>query len=86
MEAPVTLRLDRETRRKIARIAERRRISKSEVVRQALNSWPEFRDTEKSPYELIADLVGSVNGGDPKRSENAGKKVKEILKERRRRS
>jgi Arc/MetJ-type ribon-helix-helix transcriptional regulator len=84
MDAPVTLRLDRETRRKIARIAERRRISKSEVVRQALRSWPEFRDNDKSPYELIADLVGSVNGGDPKRSENSARKVKEILKQKRR--
>jgi hypothetical protein len=85
MKALVTLRLDIKTRRQIARIADRRKISKSEVIRLALNSWPEFQETEKTPYELMADLIGSVNGGDPRRSENAGRKFKEYLKQKRRR-
>lgn len=86
MEAPVTLRLDTKTRRQIARIAKGRRISKSEVIRLALNAWPEFHGAETSPYEAMADLVGAVNGGEPKRSENGGRKFAAFLKQKRRRS
>jgi Arc/MetJ-type ribon-helix-helix transcriptional regulator len=85
MEAPVTIRLDSKTRRKIARIAERRRISKSEVIRRALNSWPEFQESERLPYEAMTDFIGVLNGGDPKRSENAGHKFAAFLKRKRRR-
>jgi predicted transcriptional regulator len=86
MEATVTIRLDSEARRKIARIAERRRISKSEVIRRAINAWPEFCEPEKSPYELIRKFIGAVNGGDPKRSENGGQKFKAHLREKHKRS
>jgi Arc/MetJ-type ribon-helix-helix transcriptional regulator len=83
MAAPITLRLDAETRRKIERIAERRRISKSEVIRQALHSWAELHYEPCSPYEGLADLLGIGHGGDPKRSENSGRKFEKILRERR---
>jgi len=86
MEAPVTLRLDSETRRRIARIAERRKISRSEVIRQALNSWTELHEANCSPYEAMADLLGVVRGGNPKRSENSGRKFQKILQEKRARS
>ena len=86
MDAPVTLRLDSKTRQQIARIAKRRRISKSEVIRLALHAWPEFHRAETSPYEAMADLIVIVNGGDPKRSENGGRKFAAFLKQKRRRS
>ena len=80
MEAPVTVRLDRNTRRKLAKIAERRRISKSEVIRQALNSWPEFHEADRSPYEAMKSFIGILDGADPKRSEGGGRKFKAFLK------
>ena len=86
MEAPVTLRLDPKTRRQIARVARRKGISKSEVIRQALNSWPEFADTSVSPYEQVADLIGVVQGGNPRRSEETGKQFRKILDAKRKRS
>lgn len=86
MEALVTLRLDRKTQRKIARIAEQRRISKSEVMREALRSWAESHETEKPPYEAMAKFIGVVNGGDAKRSENGGRKFKAYLKRKQRES
>jgi len=86
METAMTIRLDRETRRKIARIAERRRISQSDVIRLALNSLPDFHETEKTAYELMKPFIGTVNGGDPKRSENGGQKFKAYLKEKHKRS
>jgi hypothetical protein len=36
-----------------------------------------------TPYELMADLIGTARGGDPKLSENIGLKVKEMLRKRR---
>jgi Arc/MetJ-type ribon-helix-helix transcriptional regulator len=81
MEAPVTLRLDVETRRRIARIAGRKRISKSEVIRQALSSWIEPQETA-NPGEALSDLLGVVRGGDAHRSKDSGRKFERLLKER----
>jgi hypothetical protein len=86
MEAPVTLRLDPKTRRQIARVAHLKGISKSEVIRRALNSWPEFADSSVSPYEQLADLIGVVQGGNPRRSEKSGKQFRKILAAKRKRS
>jgi hypothetical protein len=86
MEAPVTLRLDPKTRRQIARVARRKGISKSEVIRRALNSWPEFADSSVSPYEQLADLIGVVQGGNPQRSEKSGVQFRKILVAKRKRS
>jgi Arc/MetJ-type ribon-helix-helix transcriptional regulator len=86
MEAPVTLRLDPKTRRKIANVARRKGISNSEVIRRALNSWPEFTESAVSPYEQLADLIGVVQGGNPRRSEKSGTQFRKILAAKRRRS
>lgn len=84
MAAPMTLRLDKKTRQRIARIAERKNVSASDVVRQAIASWVEQQEAMARPYELIADLVGIAHGGDPKRSSNMGRRLTELLKKRRR--
>jgi hypothetical protein len=86
MKAPVTLRLDPKTRRQIARVARRKGISNSEVIRRALHSWPEFSDSSASPYEQLADLIGVVQGGNPRRSEKSGKQFRQILATKRNRS
>jgi hypothetical protein len=86
MEAPVTLRLDPKTRRQIARVARRKGISNSEGIRRALNSWPEFADSSVSPYEQLADLIGVVQGGNPRRSEKSGMQFRKILTAKRKRS
>jgi Arc/MetJ-type ribon-helix-helix transcriptional regulator len=84
--SPVTLRLDPEIRRRVAQIARRKRTTTSEVLREAITAWVEREETTGSVYESIKDLIGSVHGGDPRRSENAGRKVTEMLKARRNRS
>jgi hypothetical protein len=67
-------------------VARRKGISKSEVIRRALNSWPEFADSSVSPYEQIADLIGIVQGGNPRRSEKSGTQFRKILAAIRKRS
>jgi predicted transcriptional regulator len=42
--SPVTLRVDKETRQRIARIARRKQLSASEVIRQAIETWIEEQE------------------------------------------
>lgn len=86
MAAPLTLRLDEKTRRQIARIARRKRLSTSEVIRQAIEAWAERQEPLAAPFELTSDLLGVVRGGNPKRSEQTGRRFAKLLKERGRRS
>lgn len=84
-DSPVTLRLKKETRLKIARIARRRRVSSSHVIREAIEALVERTEAATSPYDSIAELVGVVDGGDPRRSQDMGRRFTEMLKARHRR-
>ena len=86
MSSPLTLRLEKKTRQRIARIASRRRISTSEVIRQAIEAWVERQEPVAAPYQAMVDLIGVVNGGKPERSAETGRGFRELLKDRRKRS
>ncbi len=85
MASPLTLRIDEKTRQRIARLARHKRLSKSEVVRQAIAAWADGQEPVTSPYEAMVDLIGVVRGGNPKRSEQTGRSLAALLKRRRRR-
>ena len=72
--ALTNLRLDLNTRRKIAQVARSIGIPKSEVIRRALRSWAKFIDSFDSPYEMLTDLIGVARGHNRKRPEKSGKK------------
>jgi len=82
MASPLTLRLDDKTRQRIARIAKRKRLSTSEVVRRAIEAWADKEEPVVSPFDSIADLIGIVHGGDPLRSQDGGRRFAKALKER----
>jgi hypothetical protein len=86
MRAPVTLRLDKATRLRIARIARRRRMTASELIREAIEAWADEQEAGVSPFQLMADLVGVVHGGNPRRSTDAGTQLARLLRRRRHRS
>lgn len=67
------------------KIAERKKVSTSDVVREALQNYADQEDPTPTPYELIKDLIGTVHGGDPYRTTDGGRKVAEYLIERHRR-
>lgn len=67
-------------RRRVARIARRRKTTTSTVLREAITSWVVREESAGSVYEQIKDLIGSVHGGDPKRST---RKLSEVLRARR---
>ena len=81
----VTLRLDQETRERVARIARRKRLSSSGVIRDAIAAWLEEHDDASSPYERMADLLGVVHGRNPKRSSGTGRRFTKLLSTRRNR-
>ena len=85
MSSPLTFRLERKTRQRIARMASRKRISTSEVIRQAIEAWVERQEPIAAPYEAMADLIGVVNGGNAGRSAETGRRFRELLKSRRKR-
>jgi predicted DNA-binding protein len=84
MASPLTLRLEKKTRQRIARIASRRQISTSEVIREAIEAWVERQEPTAAPYEAMADLIGIVNGRQPGRSAKTGLRYRELLTSRRR--
>jgi Arc/MetJ-type ribon-helix-helix transcriptional regulator len=84
MASPLSVRLDEKTKRRITRIARRKRVSTSEAVRQAIAAWAERQESAGSLYDRMADLIGVVNGGDPTRSSDIGKKFTKYLRNRRR--
>ncbi len=82
MASPLTLRLDEKTRKRITRIARRKQLSTSEVVRQAIEAWAERHERVTSPYEMVKDLLGVVHGGNPKGSMQTGRRFTKLLKRR----
>ena len=83
MASPLTLRLDEKTRKRIARIARGKQVSTSEVVRQAIAAWADRHEHVTSPYKVVADLIGIVHGGNPRRSAQTGRRFTKLLKRRR---
>jgi len=83
MASPLTLRLDPKTRQRIVRLARRQRLSTSEVIRQAIAAWADRQEPVTSPHDAMRDLIGIVRGGDPKRSEQTGRRFTALLKKRR---
>ena len=53
-------------------MAQRKQLSTSEVVRQAIEEWADRQEPGTSPYEAVRDLIGVVQGGNPKRSVRQG--------------
>lgn len=78
---PTSIRLDPATERTLELLAKRRSVSKSALVRQAIEDL--LAREELSPYERVADLVGSVSGGPEDLSERTGEKLRALLAGRR---
>lgn len=84
MSAPISLRLDQDTRNRVERIARRRKVPPSHILREAVNRLIEREEEGISPYEAIQDLVGIARGGGDKTlSENTGRRFTELLQGRR---
>jgi len=79
---PTSVRLDAKTERVLERLARRRRMTKSAVIREAIHIAADKEDQRDSvsPYDAVKHLIGCVSGGPPDLSERTGEKFREILK------
>src|SRR5580693_7656117 len=57
---PTSVRLDPQTQRALEQLARSRSVSKSEILRQAIELLAS--QERESPFERVADLIGSVRG------------------------
>jgi Arc/MetJ-type ribon-helix-helix transcriptional regulator len=80
LTVPTSVRLDPETERALEELARSRSVSKSEVVRQAIELLAS--QERKAPFDRVADLIGSVQGGPPDLSEETGKRFRQLLADR----
>lgn len=80
MDSQLTIRVPKETARRMTDIARRRGIKKSELAREAISKLldEEERLGEVSPYKLVKSLLGSVSSGLP----DLGSRHREHLLER----
>ena len=82
----ISVRLDEKTKRRLSRYARKRRLSQSEVVRQAIDALLNRDGAPKGTtlYERMKDVIGSVHGGRSDLSQNTGDKFYEMLLEQKR--
>ncbi|HZF10392.1 MAG TPA: ribbon-helix-helix protein, CopG family [Thermoanaerobaculia bacterium] len=78
---PTSVRLDPETEHALEQLARSRSVSKSEIVRQAIELLVS-QEREAPPFDRVADLIGSVRGGPPDLSEETGKRFRQLLASR----
>jgi hypothetical protein len=84
MNQILTLRIDADTQRTIAQLANKKRTTRSQIVREALQLLSRQIDpgAGASAYHAASDLIGSCQGGRNNRSENTGKRFRSQLRKK----
>lgn len=83
---PTSVRLNPKTERLLEKLARERSQSKSDVIRDAIESLATKKNSLADGgtlYDSIFDLIGCVQEGPADLSEQTGKKFRELLAERR---
>lgn len=78
----VSLRLSDEYEKKLEKVAEIEKKSKSEIIKLALKQYFAYYENEKSPYEIGKELFGNYGSGTDKLSTDYKKILKEKLNEK----
>ncbi len=81
----LTVRLDPETRKLVAELARKYRVSRSEVVRRGLRllAEQERHSAASEPFAALRHLIGRVSGGRRDLSEKTGARFRELLSRKR---
>jgi hypothetical protein len=80
----MTLRVAPPVRKRLAAAARRRGRTESDLAREALESWLDGQEARAgaTPFDAIADLVGSVRGRDPRRSVRGARAIAALVQSR----
>lgn len=66
MQSQLIVRLPRDMKEKIAKIAKRHHLKQSNIVRMAIEKFlEEYESKTIKPYERTKDLIGSISSGIP---------------------
>jgi len=81
----ISVRLDAKTEQLVRRLAAKRGRGKSSVLREAiaLLAREDGEPSRSTPFDAIADLVGSARGGATDLSERTGERFRQLLAARR---
>jgi predicted DNA-binding protein len=78
----ISLRLSKELEEKVIALSHRSQITKSDVIREAIEKYVVSQEETDQPYLLGEDLFGKYGSGDGSLSVTYKKKVKEKLHEK----
>ena len=80
MERQISVRLPSDLARRLDRLASKRGVDRSGVVREAIAAYlaAGAAGADQRPYDRVSDLAGSVSGGPP----DLGARHREYLRER----
>lgn len=78
----ISLRLPKELEDKLELLSKREQMTKSDVVREAIEKYLSDYEKSKRPYELGEDLFGKYGSRDGKLSKAYKKRVKEKIHEK----
>ena len=82
----VTVRLDARTERALNALAKQRRLSRSDVVREALVRYEALENGEEAgarrPYDAWVDVIGVVNLGVRESGRTTGEQMARIVREK----
>jgi predicted DNA-binding protein len=82
---PTTVRLDPATLRVMGKLARRRGVTKSQLIREAIQRLGEGEGSEKAAetvYDAMEHAIGCWDSGGAQLSEATGEKVKALLRAR----
>ena len=77
-----SLRLDKKTEKKIYEISENENMTKSDVVKEALEQYIDNYERKSNPYTLGKELFGKYSSGNSDNSTNYKEKVKKRVNEK----
>jgi hypothetical protein len=81
-----TVRLDTSTEATLKRLATRRGQTQSEVIRDAIARLADEESEQPSAYQRLQGFIGIFDSGGQQLSENTGKRLRELLEQKRERA
>jgi Arc/MetJ-type ribon-helix-helix transcriptional regulator len=81
----ISIRLDPETDQILDGLSRRHRVSRSQLVRDAITAMAKSENQTESPFARLAPFIGCVSGGPPTLSRDTGKQLQQLLKKARHR-
>lgn len=78
----ISLRLPKDLEERLESVSKKERITKSDVIREALEKYLVDMDKTTHPFELGEDLFGKYGSSDGKLSKEYKKRVREKIHEK----